>query len=83
MERKLVALLSADVNGYSRLMGEDEVATMHTLTAYRTLIATLIAPGRVAVRCKWPTALAWAILLRHRGVIYYGRCYRRIRASGR
>ncbi len=31
--RKLAALLSADVEGYSRLMGEDEAATVHTLTA--------------------------------------------------
>src|SRR5438132_1155328 len=41
MERKLAAIFSTDVKGYSRLMGEDEVATIHTLTAYRTLIATL------------------------------------------
>ena len=27
--------LHADVKGYSRLMGEDEVATVRTLTAYR------------------------------------------------
>ena len=32
--RKLAAILSADVQGYSRLMGEDEEATIHTLTAY-------------------------------------------------
>ena len=42
MERKLAAIFSTDVKSYSRLMGEDEVATIHTLTAYRTLIATLI-----------------------------------------
>ena len=35
MERKLTAILSADVKGYSRLMGEDEEATIRTLTAYR------------------------------------------------
>ncbi len=35
MERKLAAILSADVAGYSRLMGEDEEATIRTLTAYR------------------------------------------------
>lgn len=32
MERKLTATLSADVKGYSRLMGEDEEATVRTLT---------------------------------------------------
>src|SRR5499433_2503707 len=42
MERKLAAILSADVKGYSRLMGEDEEATIRTLTAYRELIASLI-----------------------------------------
>jgi hypothetical protein len=35
MERKLTAILSADVKGYSRLLGEDEEATIHTLTALR------------------------------------------------
>jgi hypothetical protein len=34
MERKLAAVLSLAVKGYSRRMGEDEVATIHTLTAY-------------------------------------------------
>src|SRR5712664_1340822 len=46
MERKLAAILSADVTGYSRLMGEDEVATIRTLTAYRDLMATLIQQHR-------------------------------------
>jgi len=46
MERKLAAILSTDVKGYSRLMGEDERATIHTLTAYRTLMATLIQQHR-------------------------------------
>ena len=36
MERKLTAILSADVEGYSRLMGEDEEATIRTLTTYRS-----------------------------------------------
>src|SRR2546422_6962861 len=46
MERKLAAILSTDVKGYSRLMGEDEAATVRTLTAYRTLMATLIQQHR-------------------------------------
>ena len=41
-KRKLTAILSADVEGYSRLMGEDEEATVRTLTAYREVIGTLI-----------------------------------------
>src|SRR6266849_5051735 len=46
IERKLAAILSADVKGYSRLMGEDEVATIHTLTAYREVMASLIQQHR-------------------------------------
>ena len=44
--RKLAALLSADVEGYSRLMGEDEAATVHTLTVYRAVIQTLVQQHR-------------------------------------
>jgi len=35
MERKLTAILSADVTGYSRLMGEDEEATIRGRIAPR------------------------------------------------
>jgi len=42
IERKLTAILSADVKGYSRLMGDDEEATVHTLTDYRKMIFDLI-----------------------------------------
>ena len=41
-KRKLTAILSADVEGYSRLMGDDEEATVRTLTAYREVLTTLI-----------------------------------------
>jgi adenylate cyclase len=34
-ERKLCAILSADVQGYGRLMGYDEDKTIRTLTAYQ------------------------------------------------
>jgi adenylate cyclase len=37
--RKLTAIFSADVKGYSRLMGEDEESTIRTLTAYREVMA--------------------------------------------
>ncbi len=46
MERKLTAILCADVFGYSRLMGEDEEATLRTLTSYRKLIDGLIQQHR-------------------------------------
>src|SRR3984957_7333266 len=42
MERKLAAILCADVFGYSRLMGEDEEATLRTLTSHRKLIDSAI-----------------------------------------
>ncbi len=45
-KRKLTAILSADVKGYGRLMGEDEVATVGTLTAYREMMAALIRQHR-------------------------------------
>jgi adenylate cyclase len=37
-KRKLAAILSADVEGYSRLMDYDEEATVRTLTTYRNAI---------------------------------------------
>ncbi len=39
VQRRLAAILAADVAGYSRLMGEDEEGTLATLTA---LISELI-----------------------------------------
>lgn len=41
-KRKLTAIFSADVAGYSRLMGEDDEATIQTLTVYREVMAALI-----------------------------------------
>jgi class 3 adenylate cyclase len=48
-ERKLTAILSADVEGYSRLMDDDEEATVRTLTSYRTTISNFVEQygGRV------------------------------------
>ena len=45
-KRKLTTILSADVEGYSRLMGEDEAATVKTLTAYREVMTDLIKQHR-------------------------------------
>jgi adenylate cyclase len=46
MARKLAAILSADVKGYSRLMGEDEEATIRTLTAHQEAMTALIQQHR-------------------------------------
>jgi adenylate cyclase len=45
-ERRLAAILSADIVGYSRLMAEDEAETVRRLTAYRTEITNLVAEHR-------------------------------------
>jgi len=45
-KRKLTAILSADVAGYSRLMAEDEAATVKILETYREVMSTLIKQHR-------------------------------------
>jgi adenylate cyclase len=65
MERKLAAILSADIAGYSRLMAYDQEATVRTLTAYREQIEALVREhrGRVAdfsgdnFLAEFPTAI--------------------------
>jgi class 3 adenylate cyclase len=49
LERKLIAILAADIEGYSRLMGIDEAATLTTLSAHRAITDALIAQhgGRI------------------------------------
>ncbi len=49
MERRLAAILAADVVGYSRLMEADEEATARTLSTYREIIEGLVVShhGRV------------------------------------
>lgn len=46
VSRKLAALLSADVEGYSRLMERDEMGTIQTLTTYRELMMVLVEQYR-------------------------------------
>ena len=45
-KRKLAAILSADVKGYSRLMGEDEDSTVRTLKDYREVMTECIQRHR-------------------------------------
>jgi len=45
-KRKLTAVFSADVAGYSRLMGEDEAATVKTLEGYKQIMFSLIKQHR-------------------------------------
>ena len=46
LQRKLTAILSADIADYSRLMGDDEAATVATLNAYRDVFITHIEAHR-------------------------------------
>jgi adenylate cyclase len=65
VERKLAAILSADVVGYSRLMAENEAATVRTLTTYREEVGVLVPHHRGRVvdftgdnfLAEFPTAL--------------------------
>ena len=49
VERRLAAILAADVAGYSRLMGADEVGTARTLREHRAVTDALVAKhgGRI------------------------------------
>jgi adenylate cyclase len=49
VQRRLAAILAADVAGYSRLMGADEEGTLKTLTLYRGVITQFVEEhqGRV------------------------------------
>ena len=46
VKRKLAAILSTDVKGYSRLLGEDELGTIRTLHAHKELMSGLILRHR-------------------------------------
>jgi len=52
MERRLAAILAADVVGYSRLMGEDEVGTLARWTTVREeFLQPLIPPSLMFDLC--------------------------------
>ncbi len=65
VERKLAAILSADVVGYSRLMAQDEVGALRTLGAYLDEMCLLIGQHRGrevgsagdAILAEFPSAL--------------------------
>jgi len=59
VERKLTAILHADVQGYSRLIAEDDAATLRTLTAYLEMMRTLVRQhGGRAVGSRGDSLLA-------------------------
>jgi class 3 adenylate cyclase len=65
LERRLATILSADVAGYTRLMGENEEATVKTLRAHRAVFEALLKQhhGRVfntagdAILAEFPSAV--------------------------
>jgi len=46
VSRRLVAVFAADVEGYSRLMGTDEVGTLKGLTERRAILDRIIGEHR-------------------------------------
>ncbi len=57
VERKLTTILCADVEGYSRLMGADEVGTLETLKSHRSALAGLVERHRGRVVNTWGDGL--------------------------
>jgi adenylate cyclase len=65
VERKLAAIVAADVAGYARLVGSDEVGTLRLFTAHREILDGLIVEhgGRIAntagdsVLAEFPSAV--------------------------
>ena len=60
VSRRLVAVFAADVEGYSRLMGADEVGTLKGLTERRAILDRFIGEhrGRIANTAEFASALA-------------------------
>jgi len=59
LERKLAAILHADVQGYSRLLGEDEVTTLRTVASHLALMRTLVGQhGGRAIGSRGDSLLA-------------------------
>jgi adenylate cyclase len=65
VSRRLVAVFAADVEGYSRLMGADEVGTLKGLTERRAILDGLIGDygGRIAAAPSSRTVHAYRLVL--------------------
>jgi hypothetical protein len=65
ISRRLVAVFAADVEGYSRLMGADEVGTLKGLTERRAILDRLIGkhPSAASASALVSTsAMSWCAL---------------------
>jgi adenylate cyclase len=59
LERKLTVILHADVQGYSRLLGEDEVTTLRTVASHLGMMRTLVGQhGGRAIGSRGDSLLA-------------------------
>src|SRR5687767_15749089 len=76
VNRRLAAILAADIAGYSRLMGEDDAATVRELKAHQAAVLPLVARygGRISdtagdgILAEFPSvihAVACAVELQH------------------
>ena len=90
MKRRLAAILAADIAGYSRLMGEDEAATVRDLKGHQTAVLPLVGRygGRVidtagdGILAEFPSVInatecAVKPLNWHGGILRVTRCYMR------
>ncbi len=65
MERRLAAILAADVVGYTRLMGADEAGTLRRVTELRQQVLDPSSPSTVAASSSswatgcWSSSPAW------------------------
>jgi adenylate cyclase len=59
VSRRRVAVFAADIEGYSRLMGTDEVGTLQGLTERRAILDRIIGEyrGRIANTAEFASAL--------------------------
>ena len=86
VNRKLAAILSADVVGYGRLMQDDEAATVATLKKYRAAVGRVIIMPRTKKRCTYllePGAFRLAMSTSRSGLAITSRCPRARQARTR
>src|SRR4029450_7353050 len=76
IQRRLAAILAADIAGYSRLMHEDETATVRELKAHQSVILPLVGRhgGRIidtagdGILAEFPSVIGateWAVEIQH------------------
>ena len=62
VERRLAAILAADVAGYSRLIGADEEGTLARLKAYRREVIDQRSPSTEGASSRPPATGCWSSL---------------------